>query len=71
MGRITDFLENISLLRIKYDIIVITELWLTDEILEPELNNNYFNFYRKDRPSESGKKRGGGGVLIGINKKIW
>ena len=54
---------------IEYDVLVITETWLNYSVLEAELTKTNFVIYRQDRPEESGHDRGGG-VLIGINKKL-
>ena len=36
--------------------------------MEAELNNTEFLFYRQDRPSQRAER--GGGVIIGVNKKL-
>ena len=47
-----------------YDIICLTETWLTDLIFDQEILPTSYNIYRKDRPSR------GGGVLIAIKDTI-
>ena len=49
----------------KSDIIVGTETWLHDKILDPELLLNDYDIHRRDRPSR------GGGVLIAIKKSLF
>lgn len=52
-----------------YDVIVITEGSLNDNILDTELLNLHFGMYRKkDRLVESGLIKEGG-MLIGVSKK--
>ena len=52
----------------KFDIIGITETWLTDKILSSELSMNGYIFLRKDR-NDSVKTRGGG-VALYIREEI-
>jgi len=47
-----------------YDIISLTETWLSDTIYDSEFLPYNYNIFRKDRPSH------GGGVLIAFEKNI-
>ena len=52
------------------DVVILTETWLNDQILSPQLFGNGYTVYRNDRdPVCTGKKRGGG-VLIGISNRL-
>ena len=48
------------------DVVIVTETWLTPDILDKEIPPSGFNLYRCDRP---GTKRGGG-VLVAIKTVI-
>lgn len=49
-----------------YDIVLLTETWLTSGIQSEELFDNSFNVYRCDRSTSNSHKKGGGGVLIAV-----
>ena len=51
---------------IQYDIIVLTETWLVDEMRDSELNLTNYNIFRSDRCPLVASR--GGGVLIAIKK---
>lgn len=53
-----------------YDIIVATETWLDDTVLENELFDTRYNVYRRDRSSTCLAGKGGGGVLIAVSKSL-
>lgn len=53
-----------------YDIIILTETSLHEEILDLELGLVDFDVYRCDRSIFSSTKQSGGGVLVAINKKF-
>ena len=58
--------ETLELLdRLKPDVIIGTETWLTSDIKDSELLTHHYKIYRKDR-----KKGRGGGVLIGIKDDL-
>ncbi|KAG5883630.1 hypothetical protein JTB14_025133 [Gonioctena quinquepunctata] len=46
-----------------YDILIFTETWLTDGILDPELDLSDFTVYRNDRSHLSSCATRGGGIL--------
>ena len=48
------------------DVVIVTETWLTPEILDKEILPSGYNLYRRDRP---GTTRGGG-VLVAIKTDI-
>lgn len=53
-----------------YDVIILTETWLNEDISSTELFDDRYDVYRRDRKlNELCKKRTGGGVLIAILKK--
>jgi len=47
-----------------FDIIALTETWLTNSIYDSEILQTNYTLFRKDRPSR------GGGVLIAVNNKF-
>lgn len=54
----------------EYDIVVVTETWLHDQIYNAEIFDNYFAVYRLDRcPVSSGHNKGEG-VLIAVNARV-
>lgn len=59
----------INILSENYDLIMLTETWLTEDISDSEIFDPRYVVFRKDRDIEvTGKKRGGG-VLIAVQKK--
>ncbi|KAG5897261.1 hypothetical protein JTB14_013162 [Gonioctena quinquepunctata] len=52
-----------------YDVIVLTETWLNNDIGNGELNLTNYNLFRKDRSITTSNKSRGGGVLIAVSKK--
>ncbi|KAG5876716.1 hypothetical protein JTB14_010124 [Gonioctena quinquepunctata] len=52
-----------------YDVLIFTETWLTDGILDPELNLSDFTIYRTDRSLLYSCATSGGGVLIAVKKR--
>ncbi|KAL0832334.1 hypothetical protein ABMA28_001768 [Loxostege sticticalis] len=61
---------KLSSLSNSYDIIVATETWLDDTVLENELFDTRYNVYRRDRSSTCLAGKGGGGVLIAVSKSL-
>ncbi|XP_058827779.1 uncharacterized protein LOC131687700 [Topomyia yanbarensis] len=54
----------------EYDVIVLTETWLNDQINSLQLFGSKYTAYRNDRdPDSTGKKRGGG-VLIAVSNRL-
>ncbi|KAJ0172146.1 hypothetical protein K1T71_012119 [Dendrolimus kikuchii] len=54
-----------------YDVIVLSETWLNNNILNTELFNDNYVVYRRDRDLSSfNSKKDGGGVLIAVTKSI-
>lgn len=68
-GRLTDFRINLKLIG-DFDIIVLTETWLSDEILDTELGLSQYNIFRCDRTYHTSQRSYGGGVLIAVSKKL-
>lgn len=62
-----DFYENVACN--SYDIIVITETWLKDNINDRELFDKRYVVHRRDRDSTASKKDDGGGVLVAVLNK--
>lgn len=55
----------------EYDVIILNETWLNNSFMDAELFTCYYNVYRRDREtSPLQRKKGGGGVLVAISKKI-
>lgn len=59
---------NIAVNVNKYDVIVVTETWLNDNINDGEIFDARYNIYRRDRESSSLAGKEGGGVLIAVSK---
>ncbi|XP_055604758.1 uncharacterized protein LOC129752990 [Uranotaenia lowii] len=54
----------------EYDVIVLTETWLNDEITSVQLFGHEYNVFRRDRdPISTGLSRGGG-VLIAVSNRF-
>ncbi|XP_055589243.1 uncharacterized protein LOC129741528 [Uranotaenia lowii] len=54
----------------EYDVIVLTETWLNDEITSVQLFGHHYNVYRRDRdPTITGLRRGGG-VLVAVSNRF-
>lgn len=51
--------NNLNLFINDPDIIVLTETWLTKDILNSELNLKNYNIYREDRKETNNNVRGG------------
>lgn len=78
---ITVYYQNVRGLRTKtnelfaalsvcdYDVVVLTETWLNENVLDSELTDEYV-IYRRDRSVLTSERLRGGGVLIGIKKNI-
>ena len=54
---------------INYDIIILTETWLRDDVADTELVLDNYSVYRRDRDDNSKSNRGGG-VLIVVKDMI-
>lgn len=50
----------------EYDVIFLSETWLTPDIADSEVFSDSFNVYRKDRNVQTSDKQRGGGVLIAV-----
>ncbi|XP_039439344.1 uncharacterized protein LOC120420401 [Culex pipiens pallens] len=53
-----------------YDVIVLTETWLDDEIFSPQLFGTGYVVYRNDRDTVRTGKKTGGGICIAVSKKF-
>lgn len=53
-----------------YDVIVLTETWLNDQILSPQLFGSSYTVFRNDRNRRNSRKSRGGGVLIAVSTRI-
>lgn len=53
-----------------YDVIILTETWLTPDISDSELGFHGFQMFKLDRNSNNSSFLRGGGVLIAINNSI-
>ncbi|CAG4933529.1 unnamed protein product [Colias eurytheme] len=65
-----DFISNV--LRNNYDLISLTETWLTPDFYDGEYFHSNYNVYRRDRSGASGAARGvrGGGVLVAVRSDL-
>lgn len=66
--KIDDFFIAVS--ACQYDVIVLTETWLDEVILSPQLFGNSYTVFRNDRNQRNSSKSRGGGVLIAITSRI-
>lgn len=63
------FLRNVAINN--YDIIVLTETWLNEDVLSTELFDSRYAVFRRDRCSTGfHSKKEGGGVLIAVSKRL-
>lgn len=62
------FFRNICLH--DYDVILLTETWLTEGINNSELFNDRYMVWRQDRDYSATKQKLGGGVLIATRKGL-
>lgn len=62
------FLTNILLTN--YDIICLTETWLTADFYDAEYFFNNYVVYRRDRMVSDGRGARGGGVLIAVSREM-
>lgn len=53
-----------------YDIIILTETWLTSDIFDNELIDSRYVLFRCDRDREATGRRDGGGVLVAVLRSI-
>lgn len=53
-----------------YDVIILVETWLSDDILNSEILNENYVIYRNDRNAQNSSKSIGGGVLIAVAKRL-
>lgn len=60
-----------QLLLQSYDVIVLCETWLREDVFTSELFDDRYVVYRNDRNNESAGKKDGGGCLIAVNKKLF
>lgn len=60
-----------NLITSSYDIAMITETWLNDDINTAEMGLYGYNVYRLDRDLKMSTKKGGGGVLIAVHSSIF
>ena len=58
---------NLALSHSDYHLVVFSESWLKEGILDSELSSNY-QFFRRDRSSATSNLSRGGGTLIGVKK---
>ncbi|XP_053686381.1 uncharacterized protein LOC128735925 [Sabethes cyaneus] len=66
--KVDDFF--VSVCDTEFDVIILTETWLNDQICSPQLFGTSYNVYRNDRDAESTGKKRGGGVLIAVSNRI-
>lgn len=59
-----------NVLMYNYDIIILTETWLTSDIFDNELIDSRYQVYRCDRNRAATGRRDGGGVLIAIRRSL-
>lgn len=56
---------------LNYSYIILTEIWITENILICDLGLYNYNVYRYDRCSLTNECAKGEGVLIGVRKNIY
>lgn len=82
MASLTVYYQNVRGLRTKtntfyrniqvnsYDIIALTETWLTDSVFDNELFDDRYLVWRRDRNYASTGQSLGGGVLIAVRREL-
>lgn len=82
MAPISFFYQNVRGLRTKtgvfyrniclsyYDVVCLTETWLTEGISNGELFDGRYIVWRRDRDYTNTKQRNGGGVLIAVKREL-
>lgn len=65
-----ELLKLINLSVINYDVLIFTETWLNDSILDSELGLDGYQIFRKDRSSLTSDYSRGGGVLVAVKRKF-
>lgn len=53
-----------------YDIIILTETWLTSDIYDNELMDSRYVLFRSDRDRVATGRRDGGGVLVAVRRSL-
>lgn len=61
---------QLTSLSCNYDVIVITESWLNESVMDAEILNDNYVIYRRDRCTSDSSKHEGGGVLIAVLKSL-
>lgn len=59
-----------NILSLDYDIILITETWLQNDIFDSELSDGRYDIFRCDRDSRATGKQMGGGVMVCIRHEL-
>ena len=62
------FLTNV--LQCNYDLIILTETWLTEDFYDAEYFYNNYNVYRHDRLVSDRRGERGGGMLIAVQRRL-
>ena len=60
----------ISVASNEYQIIILTETNLSDDVLDSELGLTQYSVFRKDRSAETSTKKSFGGVLIAVDRAV-
>lgn len=63
-----DFLRNVYLN--SYDIISLTETWLTEGVFDNEIFDNRYVIWRRDRNYSQTQQTRGGGVLLAVRRDL-
>ncbi|KAG5881595.1 hypothetical protein JTB14_031069 [Gonioctena quinquepunctata] len=68
IGGMKSSLQNFKnlVLQSSYDVIILTETWLSDDISLIESSIQGYSIFRCDRSTYASEKKGGGGVLLAI-----
>lgn len=53
-----------------YDVIILTETWLSPNILDSEFIDSRYNVFRCDRNRDATGKKDGGGTLIAVHQSV-
>lgn len=53
-----------------YDVIILTETWLSPNILDSEFIDSRYNVFRCDRNRDATGKKDGGGTLIAVHRSV-
>lgn len=61
---------KLNVLSSDYDVIILTETWLTPSVFDNEMFDSRYVVFRKDRDLVNSSKKAGGGVLVAVKSEF-